>query len=190
MGGLSREEQAASADTPIPPAPRTRALSNTPCYCLRGCTSTHAHPKEGFLPQAPEQNAETTVQAGTPELWLTAVPRKANSAATQSRAVLTQQHKHQRIQRYPTLLFAQPIGANFHVKTCSIIRTDSQEFSLQAAQAVRLQTRHIRCSIIRAMKRPQFLSGKFDLRSLSFQTAAEIAMGAVLTAMLIRWLAF
>jgi hypothetical protein len=42
------------------------------------------------------------------------------------------------------------------------------------------------------MKRPHFpfLSRRFDPRSLSFQTAAEIAMGAVLTAMLIRWLAF
>jgi hypothetical protein len=39
------------------------------------------------------------------------------------------------------------------------------------------------------MKRPQFLPRKLDLRSLSFQTAAEIAMGAVLKAMLIRWLA-
>jgi hypothetical protein len=39
------------------------------------------------------------------------------------------------------------------------------------------------------MKRPRLLP-KIDVHSLSFQTAIEIAMGAIFTAILLRWLAF
>jgi hypothetical protein len=40
------------------------------------------------------------------------------------------------------------------------------------------------------MKRPRLPLVKFDVHSLGFQTAVEIATGAVLTAVLIRWLSF
>jgi hypothetical protein len=41
----------------------------------------------------------------------------------------------------------------------------------------------------RGMKRPRLLP-KIDVHSPTFQTGIEIAMGAILTAILLRWLAF
>jgi len=38
------------------------------------------------------------------------------------------------------------------------------------------------------MKRPHFRIPRMDVHSLGFKTAAEIAAGGILTALLLRWL--